>query len=69
MDIGVHSVYQRKRYRYPNPKEGPQNEYYLSSLQLANSFEKPLLSMGRDEQEKVFVDIAERVEEILRLDP
>ena len=51
-------------FKYPDPKEGPE-ELSLSTFQTANSPTKPLNSLEEHEQDKVFLKVARRLQNIV----
>jgi hypothetical protein len=62
------SVYKRVRYKYPDPKIGPQ-EFTLASLQAANAPSKTLIEMTEGEQNRVLLEVAEQLADLLSANP
>jgi multidrug efflux pump subunit AcrA (membrane-fusion protein) len=58
------SVYKRAKYKYPDPKTGPQ-EFTLASLQAANAPSKTLIEMTEGEQHRVLLEVAEQLADLL----
>jgi hypothetical protein len=58
------SLYKRAKYKYPDPKTGPQ-EFTLSSIQAANPPSKTLVEMTEGEQNRVLLEVAEQLAELL----
>jgi hypothetical protein len=62
------SLYKRAKYKYPNPKTGPE-EFRLSSLQAANPPDETLIEMREGEQDLVLLDVAEQLADLLGTNP
>jgi hypothetical protein len=62
------SLFGRAKYKYPDPKTGPQ-EFTLASLQAANAPTKTLVEMTEGEQNRVLLDVAEQLAELLTANP
>ena len=58
------SLYKRAKYKYPDSKAGPQ-EFTLSSLQSANPPSKTLIEMTEAEQNRVLLEVAEQLADLL----
>jgi len=58
------SLYKRSKYRYPDPKTGPQ-EFTLSSIQAASPPEKTLIEMTEGEQNRVLEKVADQLADLL----
>jgi TIR domain/WD domain, G-beta repeat len=58
------SLYKRAKYKYPDPKTGPQ-EFTLSSIQAANPPTKTLVEMTEGEQNRVLLEVAEQLADLL----
>jgi hypothetical protein len=58
------SVFKRVKYKYPDPRTGPQ-EFALASLQAANAPSKTLVEMTEGEQNRVLLEVAEQLTELL----
>jgi hypothetical protein len=61
------SVYKRARYKYPDPKTGPQ-EFTLASIQAANPPSETLIEMTQGEQNRVLEKVADQLAELLKRD-
>jgi hypothetical protein len=59
-------LYQRAKFKYPDPKLGP-NELMLSSIQSANPPSKALTEMTESEQDRVLLKVATELHELLLL--
>jgi len=62
------SVYKRAKYKYPDPKTGPQ-EFTLSSIQAANPPERTLIEMTEGEQNRVLEKVADQLADLLSENP
>jgi hypothetical protein len=62
------SLYKRAKYKYPDPKTGPQ-EFTLASLQAANAPSKTLIEMTEGEQNRVLLEVAEQLADLLNENP
>ena len=62
------SLYKRAKYKYPDPKTGPQ-EFTLSSIQTANPTSKTLIEMTEGEQNCVLETVAEQLVDLLSENP
>jgi TIR domain len=62
------SVYKMAKYKYPDPKTGPQ-EFTLASIQAANAPSKTLIEMTEGEQNRVLLKVAEQLAELLSENP
>lgn len=60
--------YSRTKFKYPDSKKGP-NEFKLSSLQAANPPSKTLVEMEEGEQNRVFIEVAEQLADLLSANP
>jgi hypothetical protein len=58
------SLFTRAKYKYPNPKTGP-NDFTLASLQAANPQTKTLVEMDEGQQNRVFLAVAEQLANLL----
>jgi formylglycine-generating enzyme required for sulfatase activity len=58
------SLYKRAKYKYPDPKTGPQ-EFTLASIQAANPPSKTLIEMTEGEQNRVLEKVADQLAELL----
>ena len=58
------SFYQRARFQWPDPKQGP-NDVKLSSIQVVGSASQTLSEMPVPDRNRVLVELAERVDDIL----
>jgi hypothetical protein len=59
------SLFEHVEYKYPDAKKGPKT-FKLASLQSANPPTKTLFDMSTPEQNRVFLDVAERLLEVLK---
>jgi hypothetical protein len=57
-------LFGRAKYRYPDPKMGP-NEFSIASLQAANPPSRTLIEMTEGEQYRVFESVAEEIAKLL----
>jgi hypothetical protein len=62
------SLFNRARYKYPDPKTGPQ-EFTLASLQAANAPSKTLVEMDEGQQNHILLKVAEQLAELLDANP
>lgn len=62
------SLFDVVKYRYPDPKTGPET-FTLSSIQAGNTPSKTLVEMTEGEQNRVFNDVAHRLQELLAPNP
>jgi TIR domain len=62
------SLYEETRFKYPDPRKGPE-EFTLASSQAANAPSKTLVEMDEGERNRVFLKVARRLSEILRENP
>jgi hypothetical protein len=62
------SVYKRAKYKYPDPKTGPQ-EFTIASIQAVNPPSKTLVEMTEGEQNRVLGEVAEQLAELLSENP
>jgi len=62
------SLFTKAKYKYPDPKTGPQ-EFTLASLQAANSPSKTLVEMTEGEQNRVLLEVADQLAELLSENP
>jgi hypothetical protein len=62
------SVYKRAKYKYPDPKTGPQ-EFTLASLQAANAPSKTLIDLSEGEQNRVLLKVAGQLADLLSANP
>jgi len=59
------SLFAETKFKYPDPVHGPE-ELSLASFQSANPPDKPLIALSEDEQDQVFLSVAQRLLEISR---
>lgn len=57
-------LYESTRFRFPDPRTGP-NEMLLSSIQAANPHSQTLVEMTYGEQNRVLLEVAHRLLELL----
>jgi hypothetical protein len=62
------SVYKRAKYRYPDPKAGPQ-EFTLASIQAANPPSETLIEMTEGAQNRVLEKVADQLADLLSANP
>jgi len=62
------SLFARAKYKYPEAKSGPQ-EFTLASLQAANAPSKTLVEMTEGEQNRVLLEVAEQLADLLNTNP
>jgi hypothetical protein len=62
------SVYERAKYKYPDPKTGPQ-EFTLSSIQAANPPSETLIEMTEGAQNRVLKKVADQLADLLSANP
>jgi hypothetical protein len=62
------SLFGKAKYRFPDPKTGPQ-EFTLASIQAANAPSKTLVELTEGEQNRVFLEVAEQLAELLNVNP
>jgi hypothetical protein len=62
------SLFTRAKYKYPDPKTGPQ-EFTLASIQAANAPSKTMVELTEGEQNRVLLEVAEQLAELLRANP
>jgi TIR domain len=62
------SVYKRAKYKYPDPKTGPE-EFTLSSIQAANPPDRTLIEMTEGEQNRVLEKVADQLADLLSENP
>jgi WD40 repeat protein len=62
------SLFARAKYKYPDPKSGPE-EFTLASLQAANASSKTLVEMTEGEQNRVLLEVAEQLADLLNENP
>lgn len=60
-------LYERARFKYPDPKKGPK-EFLLKSIQSANPPSKTLVEMSQPEQNRVFEKVANELYDLLNFD-
>jgi hypothetical protein len=58
------SLYKRAKYKYPDPKTGPQ-EFTLASIQAANPPSETLIEMTEGEQNRVLEKVADQLADLL----
>jgi hypothetical protein len=57
-------LFKRAKFKYPDPKTGP-NEFTLASLQAARPPTKTLVEMDEGQQNRVFLEVAEQLAELI----
>jgi hypothetical protein len=62
------SLFARAKYKYPDPKSGPE-EFTLASLQAANAPSKTLIEMTEGEQNRILLEVAEQLADLLSENP
>ena len=62
------SLYKRAKYKYPDPKTGPE-QFTLSSIQAANPPSKTLVDMTEGDQNRVLLEVAEQLADLLSENP
>jgi TIR domain len=62
------SVYKRAKYKYPDPKTGPQ-EFTLASIQAANPPSQTLIEMTEGGQNRVLEKLADQLADLLSANP
>jgi hypothetical protein len=62
------SLFAKAKYKYPDPKNGPQ-EFTLSSIQSANPPSKTLVEMTEGEQNRVLLEVADQLADLLNANP
>jgi TIR domain-containing protein len=62
------SVYKRAKYKYPDPKAGPQ-EFTLASIQAANPPSETLIEMTEGAQNRVLEKVADQLADLLNANP
>ena len=62
------SVYKRAKYKYPDPKTGPQ-QFTLASIQAANPPSETLIEMTEGEQNRVLEKVADQLADLLSANP
>lgn len=61
-------LFQESKFKYPHPIDGPE-EITLSSLQAANSPNKPLNGLTEYEQDQVLLSVAQRLLKLVQQEP
>jgi hypothetical protein len=62
------SMYKRAKYKYPDPKTGPQ-EFTLASIQAANPPSETLIEMTEGAQNRVLEKVADQLADLLSANP
>ena len=62
------SAFKRVKYKYPDPKSGPQ-EFTLSSLQAANTPSETLIEMTEGQQNRILERVVDQLAELLSENP